>query len=268
MHVLLVEDDRTTRLIACRLLTQKLGVAVTEVEDGLDALRTLDVARPDLVVLDLLLPSLNGLDVLEGMRRAPRHEKTAVLLMSARQAEEDVRRIVGLGVHDYLVKPVPWEQFQERCKRLLQMEKASSARVLPLEGASRVTERFVLVAEADDRVRWNVVDALCGHVVAQAATGLEALRLCRQTMPNMLVLGDLPGVMPSSLLVSILRRDVAFEGVRICGITRATDRRAASDFDLMIGRDMPASALREQLLALAERAPKLVRTMPTAAATA
>lgn len=265
MHVLLVEDDRTTRLIACRLLTQKLGAAVTEVEDGFEALRALDVARPDLVVLDLLLPSLGGLDVLEGLRRAPRHEKTAVLLMSARQAEEDVRRIVGLGVHDYLVKPVPWEQFQERCRKLLQQDKPAGGRIVALDAASRLTERLVLVAEADDRVRWNVVDALGGHVVAQAATGLEAFRLCRQAMPNMIVLGDLPGVMPPSLLVQILRRDVAFETVRVCGITRAADRRAASEFDLMIGRDTPPSALREQLLGLAERAPKLVRTMPAAA---
>jgi DNA-binding response OmpR family regulator len=101
-HVLVVDDEPMVREVITSYLERE-GYRVTGVVDGAAALRWLEVGRPDLVVLDLMLPAVDGLSVLAELRASP--SSPPVIVVTARGEEPD--RVLGLelGADDYLVKP-------------------------------------------------------------------------------------------------------------------------------------------------------------------
>lgn len=101
--VLVVDDEPTIGDVVSRYL-RRAGYDTAVAETGHDALRRAAQSRPDVVVLDLMLPDLDGLEVMRRLRREDRR-RTAIILVTARGEESD--RIVGLrlGADDYVVKP-------------------------------------------------------------------------------------------------------------------------------------------------------------------
>ena len=100
-RILVVDDDRATRTMLCRLLTTE-GYAVEEASDGPTALRKVSAQEPDLLLLDVMMPGQDGLDVLAGLRRT---SEVPVILLTAKGEEAD--RVLGFrfGADDYVVKP-------------------------------------------------------------------------------------------------------------------------------------------------------------------
>ena len=105
VHRILVVDDEPdiTALVAYHLA--KEGYRVTTASTGADALRSAREERPDLVVLDLMLPGLSGFDVLAELRRRDETREVGVLLLTARKDEPDRIKGLTLGADDYLAKP-------------------------------------------------------------------------------------------------------------------------------------------------------------------
>ena len=99
--ILVVDDEPTITDVVSRYL-QRAGYSTRVAGDGADALRIAGESRPDLVVLDLMLPGMDGLEV---MRRLREHERMSVILLTAKGEHTD--RIIGLrlGADDYVVKP-------------------------------------------------------------------------------------------------------------------------------------------------------------------
>ncbi|MFI5680307.1 response regulator [Streptomyces cellulosae] len=115
-RVLLIEDDRAVRegvALALRRLGHELAAAETG-EDGLERLRSF---RPDVVVLDLMLPGMPGLDVCRGMRA--QDQTLPIIMATARGDDEDI--VVGLeaGADDYVVKPVQARVLEARIRAVL-----------------------------------------------------------------------------------------------------------------------------------------------------
>jgi DNA-binding response OmpR family regulator len=128
-RVLVVEDDRTVSGVVEAYL-HKAGLEPRVVADGLEAASVWQQWRPDLVVLDLMLPGLPGLDLLRRMRADA--DTTPVVVLSARGDEED--RIVGLevGADDYLVKPFSPRELVLRVQGLLRRdEQLKGTNLLP-----------------------------------------------------------------------------------------------------------------------------------------
>ncbi len=125
-HVLVVEDDAHIRdLIALHLGLE--GLECTLVGDGREALGRLETARVDLVVLDLMLPGMDGLTVCKAMRRSGANTDTPVLMLTARGEESD--KVLGLetGADDYLAKPFGIREFVARVRALLRRPRALAA---------------------------------------------------------------------------------------------------------------------------------------------
>src|SRR5881398_2492795 len=104
-HRILVVDDEPdiTALVADHLA--KEGYRVTTAGTGADALRSAREERPDLVVLDLMLPGHSGFEVLAELRRRDETHDVGVLLLTARKEEPDRIKGLSLGADDYLAKP-------------------------------------------------------------------------------------------------------------------------------------------------------------------
>jgi DNA-binding response OmpR family regulator len=99
--ILVVEDDREINSLISKTL-QREGFAVTGVHDGADALRRLSGERFEMVILDLMVPEVDGWEVL---RRIREEGNMPVLIVSAKNRETDKIMGLGLGADDYLVKP-------------------------------------------------------------------------------------------------------------------------------------------------------------------
>ena len=101
-RVLLVEDDATVRDVVTRYLGEA-GYEVTEAVDGRAGLQSTRDRLPDVVVLDLMLPGMSGLDVCRALRRD--HERLPILMLTALGEERDRVRGLELGADDYVTKP-------------------------------------------------------------------------------------------------------------------------------------------------------------------
>jgi DNA-binding response OmpR family regulator len=120
-RVLVVEDDETVAEVVTRYLERE-GFAVEAVRDGRDALERSDAALPDLVVLDIMLPGIDGLEVCRRLRaRAP----VPVVMLTARGGEED--RVLGLelGADDYVAKPFSPRELTARVRAVLRRATSS-----------------------------------------------------------------------------------------------------------------------------------------------
>lgn len=102
-RVLLVEDDRFLRRAGEAALRQR-GFSVRVAADGEEALQKVQAEVPDLILLDLLMPKVTGIEVLRALRAADATRAIPVLILTNSSREQDLEEIKKLGVADYLVK--------------------------------------------------------------------------------------------------------------------------------------------------------------------
>ena len=101
--ILIIEDDKFLReLIAQKLL--KEGYEIFEAIDGEDGIKKIKGEKPDLVLLDLILPGIDGFEVLSKMKEEPQISSIPVIILSNLGQREDVEKGLGLGAVDYLIK--------------------------------------------------------------------------------------------------------------------------------------------------------------------
>jgi len=101
--ILIIEDDKFLReLIAQKLLKEDYGVS--EAVDGEEGIRKIKEEKPDLILLDLILPGIDGFEVLTRMRDDPEISSIPVIILSNLGQKEDVERGLKLGAKDYLIK--------------------------------------------------------------------------------------------------------------------------------------------------------------------
>jgi two-component system phosphate regulon response regulator PhoB len=118
LTVLLVEDERDIADLV-RYHVEKAGMRCVHASDGGSALRLARADAPDVVVLDLMLPGLDGLEVCRQLRREPATRRLPIIMLTARG--EEVDRVVGLelGADDYVVKPFSPRELVARIRAVL-----------------------------------------------------------------------------------------------------------------------------------------------------
>ncbi|MEX1287793.1 MAG: response regulator transcription factor [Acidimicrobiia bacterium] len=140
-RVLLVEDDRGVRDSLARALGFE-GYDVTTAPDGIEAMQVVDGVAPDVIVLDVMMPVMSGLEVARRLRA--RGDATPILMLTARHEVSD--RVAGLdaGADDYLVKPFALDELLARIRALLR-------RTEGVPGESSILEAADLRLDADAR---------------------------------------------------------------------------------------------------------------------
>src|SRR4051794_27157433 len=121
--ILIIEDERPLIDVLTYNL-QKEGFEVASASDGQDGLRRATTLLPDLVILDLMLPVIEGLEVCRQLRASPRTREIPILMLTARG--EEVDEIVGfqMGADDYVTKPFKLKPLIQRVKALLRRKTA------------------------------------------------------------------------------------------------------------------------------------------------
>jgi two-component system response regulator PhoP len=142
MRVLLVEDERRLAENIARSLRESAGYAVDVATDGAQGLYMAESSPYDLVVLDLMLPKLDGHSLL--VRYRQRGHDTPVLVLSARDGKESIVRLLNAGADDYVAKPFDLGELLARAKALVRRGTGQRSPVLTMEDLSMDTvERCV-----------------------------------------------------------------------------------------------------------------------------
>jgi DNA-binding response OmpR family regulator len=105
--ILIIDDDAAHRTIARKALEQA-GFAVEEAESGEEGLCVVERARPDLILLDIMMPKLSGYDVCTELRRNPQFVNLPVLMVTALDDVESVNLAFEAGATNFIIKPINW----------------------------------------------------------------------------------------------------------------------------------------------------------------
>jgi DNA-binding response OmpR family regulator len=117
-QLVLVADDDEDILVLVNTVLERAGYEVVATRDGAEALAAAMQRRPDLAVLDVAMPELDGLEVLRRLREHASTSDVPVLLLSARVQEEDVKRGFDTGANAYVQKPF---SPRELCDRVIEL---------------------------------------------------------------------------------------------------------------------------------------------------
>lgn len=128
-HILVVDDDRSTRLLMQALLEAE-RYTVTLASNGLEALDALEKHHIDLVVLDVMMPQMDGYEFTRTLRAA--QNDLPILMVSARQLPQDIKQGFIAGTDDFMVKPVDEEELLLRIRALLRRARIVSERRIVL----------------------------------------------------------------------------------------------------------------------------------------
>ena len=121
--VLLVEDEEPLRRVMKDLLERE-GYAVVEARDGVQALDEVDRRAPDVIILDLNLPGLDGYGVLQQIRSRPATRHIPVMVLTAKGDEDNEVRVFELGADDFITKPFRARALSARLEAVLGRHRA------------------------------------------------------------------------------------------------------------------------------------------------
>ena len=130
--VLVVEDDFNTRKLMCAVLKQH-GFETLQAEDGVAALDVMDKEHVDLIVLDLMMPNMDGYELTRQLRSA--WDNLPILMVTAKQEAVDKRQGFLAGTDDYMTKPVDEEEMILRIRALLRRAQIAAERKLIIGNA-------------------------------------------------------------------------------------------------------------------------------------
>lgn len=121
MKVLSVDDSRTIRMIVSKAF-KFYDCELFEAENGLEGLDLTAKQKPDLIILDITMPVMTGIEMLSKLKQNPELKHIPVIMLTAESGKDHVMQIVKMGVTDYIVKPFKAEQLIERAKSILSLK--------------------------------------------------------------------------------------------------------------------------------------------------
>lgn len=233
--VLVVDDNEANRdLIARRL--EKAGYLVTSAVNGAEALKLLALERYDLVLLDVMMPEMDGYTVLERIKSNPILRDIPVIMITALNEADSVTRCIKLGAEDYIIKPLDMAVVQSRIWRCLAKASLKSKQRDPARSRDGVRGASVLVIDDLDVNRDMLAARLmrAGYETRTAGGADEAWKIIRET-PFDLILLDLhmPGVNGFEFLQAI-KQDIVYRKVPVIVLT-ADDESASMERALALG---------------------------------
>ena len=120
-RILVADDDSTIRRFIVTLLADR-GYEIHEAVDGEQAFKVAASVRPDLMLLDLIMPYRDGFDVLYDLKHHPATSEIPIIIMSVKDREEEIVKGLNMGAEDYVVKPFNSLELVARVRKILERE--------------------------------------------------------------------------------------------------------------------------------------------------
>ena len=148
-HILVVDDDKNTRRLF-RAVLEEDGYTVSTAENGEEALFVMDREHIDLVVLDVMMPKMDGYEFTRTLREGK--DNLPVLMVSAKQLPEDKRKGFLVGTDDYMTKPIDEEEMLLRIKALLRRAQIATERKIVMGDVVLDYDSFSVTRKGETQV--------------------------------------------------------------------------------------------------------------------
>jgi two-component system, cell cycle response regulator len=218
--ILTVDDSKTIRMIVGRAF-KTFACEIHEASDGVEGLTVAQRERPDIILLDLTMPIMDGVEMLTRLKADPDLRAIPVVMLTAESGRDNVLRIAKLGVRDYLIKPFKEELIVERVGRIIDLKAKNDL-------AAR-TRRFddplqILVVDDKPAILEQIQAALTGtpwkvQGVAQAG---QAVDFCSQSLPDLILISLSLPESSAFMLFQMFRASMRTKSVPIIGLSVKT----------------------------------------------
>ncbi len=139
LQVLIVDDEETQRLLMRRVI-EKEGYQILEASDGLDCIRLCKHTSPNIILLDAMMPVMDGFTCCKQLKKNPKTSQIPVLMITALEDKKSVNQAFEAGANDYVTKPIHWPVLLQRVRRLI----LQSQLYIKLIQSQERTERLLL----------------------------------------------------------------------------------------------------------------------------
>lgn len=246
MRALLVDDDPSLRMLLQRLLSRELGVDCFEAENGIDALECLRHTPVDLMALDIRMPLMDGVDVLTLLRGSPDYHDLPVVVMSTLADDDTVRKVVSLGISDYLLKPFTTGAIRHRFTHAVKAcETKRQRRALKISPSS-----CVLVVDGD-RHYVELLSSLLRDFceVHTAMDGIDAFKqVVQRNDYAALFIGEELGLLGRDILAARLRAEATTRYIPLVGL--GVSEGETNTYDAVLPRTLAPEVARDALTLL------------------
>ena len=116
---ILIVDDELSILVPLQFLMEKEGYAVKLAQSGKEAIEKIAAIRPDLILLDIMLPDLDGYEIYQIIRQRPEWESIRVIFLTAKNRDADIAKGLAMGADAYITKPFANTQLIEKIRGLI-----------------------------------------------------------------------------------------------------------------------------------------------------
>jgi diguanylate cyclase (GGDEF)-like protein len=183
MRILIVDDSPTVRAVL-RDLVERMGHSVIEADDGSKALQLYQQDRPDLVLVDVVMPVMDGYEASRRMRECTPDEWVPIIFLSSKEADQDLDRAIEAGGDDYLVKPVSFVVLNAKIRALQRIESMRS-KVLDMSRDLAKANR-----ELEKLSRQDGLTGIANRRHFDSYLRAEMRRAAREHQPLALILAD------------------------------------------------------------------------------
>lgn len=246
MHVLVCDDDPALRFVVKRWLTTTLGCLVSESGDGVEALEALDHQHIDLLLLDLEMPRLSGVEVVEAIRESGHYADLPIVVLSNERRQAMVKQVMSLGVSDYLLKPLRATVVRDRISPLLARSKRRRRATSVVRQLGPDTTALLVDGDSNFRPVFVSAAERFGPIVT-ADSGADALAAFRASPAEIVFVGRDLGILGAESMMRKMR-DVA--AVPPCFISIGGGDEAAvkaAGFDGLVERSYQPDVLTRSL---------------------
>lgn len=214
-RVLVIDDDPNVHLLIRKILGSS-GIDVIEASDGAEGLSQSLQARPDLILCDVMMPVMDGMEFLREWSTSNEISHIPVVMVTSLSEKDRIIAAIKLGACDYIVKPFDPLGLRTKISKLL---KEAAARRGPPRSTARGLRKkrpLVLVASENDNVRRLAVEALHEHYdVIEAEDGADCLHRAMKQPPDLLLLSHTIPVIESRKVVAKIKGSAETDGARI-----------------------------------------------------
>jgi two-component system, chemotaxis family, chemotaxis protein CheY len=224
MKILLADDDKIERTALRELIGDQPNLEIIEMENGQAALDALcDGLKPDLCIFDIKMPRIDGLELLQRIRRDPLLRGLKVVMTSATRDRDTILALAKLQLAGYLLKPYDSEKSRAVLQPLL-----SAAAANPQLASRNLLAKTALIVDDDDITRAtleSMIRAEPGWEIVSAKDGQDALaRLHHGLRPDLVIIDLIMPVLDGVSFVSRIREDPQLRRLKIAVVSATQDR--------------------------------------------
>lgn len=191
--VLVVDDDPNVNLFISRLLMKKFHCEVVTAVNGLDGLSKLKEENPEVVFLDVTMPVMNGIETLQAIRGDKNFKNVPIIMLTAVRERDVVGKVMNLGVIDYVLKPLMYDETYVRLKEIFEKikemkEEEERERLAEANGEKK---EKILIVDTDIEFRENFKRQLENDFkILESDSGAEGLQIFMKEKPKIVCLGE------------------------------------------------------------------------------